>query len=680
MLGIQDLSREKESAMRIVLVNMPFADWHRPSVALSQLAAYTKREFGDAVDIEIRYVNIDFALLFGPEEYKEFANNAGYGTTGIGDWLFRQVAFPDSPDNATAYFQRYFADDGSADFRARMLRIREQVMDFCLGVIADYRLAEADVVGFTSMFAQNVPNIAMARLIKQQNPEVITVMGGCNCEAPMGAVLAENVPALDFVFSGPALHTFLEFVQCVLDGKPELADNIPGVMSKRNVKVPRFRRAIGRERHIDDYIHPEYRSFVDKFTQCQDALREAAGSAEPVLYFETSRGCWWGERSHCTFCGLNGLDMGYRSMSPDKALEQLNWLFDFAPWCRTFHATDNILPRNYVRDVLAKLEPPDGALLFYEVKVPLSDRDMHTLARAGVHEVQPGIEALATSTLKLMAKGTTSFLNLQFLQKCLKYGVNPLWNLLTGFPGEEASVYRKYAADLLSLVHLPPPEGTFLVRFDRYSPYFTKRHEYGLDLQPMDFYRLVYPVVPDRQLQHLAYYFVDENHLAPYQIESIEWLGELQRLTEIWRRAWDGEAPPQLVLTSDSTGSPGVLDTRSGSRQWMPVDPDAAALLRRLSSPARVDKLVSELSIPAERLHALLAEFDDRKLLFHEEDTFLSLVTMDAGNLGDGSASVDHDADQGAEAADRSQPLIRIEELFKHHRTLTANQLDNPTV
>jgi ribosomal peptide maturation radical SAM protein 1 len=660
--------------MRIALVNMPFADWHRPSVALSQLAARTKQEFGDSVNVEIRYINIDFALLFGAEAYKEFANNAGYGTTGIGDWLFRQVAFPEYPDNAAAYFQRYFADDGSADFRARMLRIREQLTDFCLKVIADYRLAEADVVGFTSMFMQTIPSIALARLIKQQNPEVITLMGGCNCEAPMGAVLAENVPALDFVFSGPALHTFPEFVRCMLDGKPELADNIPGVLSKRNAKVPRFRRAIGRERHIDDYIHPEYQSFVDKFTQCQDALRDSTESAEPVLYFETSRGCWWGERSHCTFCGLNGLDMGYRSMAPEKALEQLEWLFEFAPWCRTFHGTDNIMPRNYVRDVFAKLEPPAGALLFYEVKVPLSDRDMRTLAAAGVREVQPGIEALATSTLKLMAKGTTSFLNLQFLQKCLKYRINPLWNLLLGFPGEEASVYRKYAAELPNLTHLPPPEGTFLVRFDRYSPYFTRRREYELDLQPMDFYRLSYPMVPDEQLHNLAYYFVDEN-LAPYQVQSVEWLGELQQLTEIWRRAWEGGVPPQLVLASDGAGDPGVLDTRFGTRQWMPVDPDAAALLRRLTSPARIEKLVSELGIPAERVQSLLAEFDDRKLLFHEDDTMLSLVTVD---IGDEPELVDRDAGQDEEAVER--PVIRVDELFKHRLTPTPSQPENLTV
>ena len=38
------------------------------------------------------------------------------------------------------------------------------------------------------------------------------------------------------------------------------------------------------------------------------------------------------------------------------------------------------------------------------------------------------------------------------------------------------------------LVHLPPPSGAFPVRFDRYSPYFTRAAEYGLELVPLDFY------------------------------------------------------------------------------------------------------------------------------------------------------------------------------------------------
>ncbi|MEW2529322.1 RiPP maturation radical SAM C-methyltransferase [Streptomyces sp. NPDC047071] len=631
--------------MRIALVNMPFADWYRPSVALSQLAAHTEREFGDSVRTDICYVNIDFALSFGAGEYNRLANEYGNLTTGIGEWLFRNLAFPDSDDNTSDYFQRYFADARSGEFRSHLLRIRNRLGDFCESVIDDYGLATADIVGFTSMFSQSIPSIALAQLIKQRNPEVTTIMGGANCEAPMGAVLAERIPALDFIFSGPALHTFPEFVRRLLDGEPERAEAIPGVMTRHNVSVDRFRRAIGRDCDIDDYVQPEYQSFVDKFKDSQEALRASGGADEPTLYFETSRGCWWGERSHCTFCGLNGLGMGYRAMAPEKALAQLHWLFEYHPWCTAFHGTDNIMPRNYLRDVFPHLKTPPGARLFYEVKVPISDRDFRTMAQAGVREVQPGIEALATSTLKLMAKGTTSFLNLQFLQKCLRYDIVPVWNLLIGFPGEEEDVYRKYATDLPNLVHLPPPDGTFLVRFDRYSPYFTKRDEYELALQPLEFYRLAYPVVPDEQLHDLAYFFVDEN-LAPYQLQSIEWITKLRELTDAWHAAWQQDTPPRLVLTADGTGDPGVLDTRFGTRRWIPLEPATEAMLRRLTSPARPAKLASDLGIPIDQVRERLAELADRKVLFEESGTVISLVTTKAAAT---EAETDEDTDHRPE-------------------------------
>src|SRR6266702_1611052 len=45
----------------IILVNMPFADWNRPSFALSQLAALTRRELGTQIQVDVRYLNFDFA-------------------------------------------------------------------------------------------------------------------------------------------------------------------------------------------------------------------------------------------------------------------------------------------------------------------------------------------------------------------------------------------------------------------------------------------------------------------------------------------------------------------------------------------------------------------------------------------------------------------------------------------
>ncbi len=613
---------------RIVLVNLPFADWNRPSFALSQLAAFAKSEFGDQVEVEVRYLNLDFAHYLTAETYDAIAGDLTHLMTGLGDWIFREIAFPEQEDNTTAYFNRYYNGKQWAEFREDILRVRAGLRDFCEELIDRYRLAEADIVGFTSMFAQNGATLAMARLVKERRPESLVVVGGANCEAPMGTVLAGEAEAVDAVFSGPALHTFPEFVRCVREGRLDDVHEIPGVLTERNCRQERFAKAVGRERDINEFIEPEYQSFVDAFSASRDNLNK---DVRPVLMFETSRGCWWGQRSHCTFCGLNGMGMDYRSMDPEVAIRQFNWLFGYAPWCEEFACTDNILPRNYTKQVFAELDPPKNISLFYEVKIPVADRDMRELSRVGVKKIQPGIESLSTDTLKLMAKGTTSFLNLQFLKSCNVHGISPQWNLLVGFPNEKAEIYEKYVDDIPLLTHLPPPTGAFMVRFDRFSPYFTKADEYRLDLRPMDFYRLIYPF-SDEQIARMAYFFADKNS-APYMLNAIKWLRPVNEQIARWRRLWD-ESPqrPELSLYGEDGGTPHIVDSRDGERREIPVDDELVDVLRRLSSPIVMERAARDLDIPEERVARHFAFLRRHRLLFTEGERVMSLVRVDRGD------------------------------------------------
>ena len=69
---------------------------------------------------------------------------------------------------------------------------------------------------------------------------------------------------------------------------------------------------------------------------------------------------------------------------------------------------DNILDHHYIDTLFPMLADAGLELeLFYEVKADLTAEQMRTLSAARVRNVQPGIEALATSTLKLMKKGTS---------------------------------------------------------------------------------------------------------------------------------------------------------------------------------------------------------------------------------------------------------------------------------
>lgn len=76
-----------------------------------------------------------------------------------------------------------------------------------------YELGAADLVGFTSMFAQHAACVAMARLLKQSPVPPIVVVGGSSCKGPMGRTLADHVSQFDAVFSGPGLKSFPEFVR-----------------------------------------------------------------------------------------------------------------------------------------------------------------------------------------------------------------------------------------------------------------------------------------------------------------------------------------------------------------------------------------------------------------------------------------------------------------------------------
>jgi len=187
-----------EEKLRIAFVNMPFADWHRPSLALGQLASLLHRDFEGEVAVDISYINQDMATLITPQSYESISGSTDgrHVNTGLGDWLFSQIAFPEAPDNSDEYFQRFYPGKAWAPFQEQVLSVRSQLTQFCEKLIDRYRLAEADIVGFSSVFAQHVPSMALARLIKDRNPKVLTVIGGANCEAPMGAVIAELVPEI----------------------------------------------------------------------------------------------------------------------------------------------------------------------------------------------------------------------------------------------------------------------------------------------------------------------------------------------------------------------------------------------------------------------------------------------------------------------------------------------------
>ena len=605
---------------RVTLINMPFATVRLPSIALTQLKSVVEDQFGDEVAVRLLYLNHDFAHLLGLRLYAEMSDSLEANMCGLGDWFFRGLAFPELPENAEEYLQRFFPQrDEAVELRKRLLLSKRQGLPgFVARLIAKHRLAEENLVGFTSMFSQNVASFAMARKLKEKNPALVTVLGGANCEAPMGGHIAAHVAGVDFVFSGPSLKSFPQLVGHLMAGEDDLCHGIQGVFSRRNFAPEKLRgpQSIGEEVDIDVPVRLDYGPFLDAFER-----NFADAPVKPVLLFETSRGCWWGERSHCTFCGLNGTTMRYRRMNAELARAQLERMFElYGGRCSRYESVDNIMPREYLKELFPTLHAPPEVSLFYEVKADLKAHEMEVLARARVVDLQPGIESLATSTLKLMRKGTTSFQNINFMKNCVVYGIKPQWNLLLGFPGETGEVYEKYVADIPSLLHLPPPSGAFPVRFDRFSPYFMQAAEYGLDLEPSDFYSYIYPFSRE-VLEEMVYFFVDRRYASVYLATMSQWRDRIQEQVVRWHRRWeaaDGGLPPELYLEAGA-----VYDTRSGSLERHDLGPLGMRALSFLAIPRKREDLAEHLG--GTDVDGLLAELARRRLVFEERQLYLGL-------------------------------------------------------
>ena len=61
--------------------------------------------------------------------------------------------------------------------------------------------------------------------------------------------------------------------------------------------------------------------FGSEFVEENKQLLYLSG-ANYALYLEGSRGCWWGQKHPCSFCGLNGRKNVYRYKSAGRLYEE----------------------------------------------------------------------------------------------------------------------------------------------------------------------------------------------------------------------------------------------------------------------------------------------------------------------------------------------------------------------
>jgi ribosomal peptide maturation radical SAM protein 1 len=537
--------------MDVTFVVMPFADVGRPALGVSLLAAEA-RAAGFSAAVE--YCNIALAEVIGPELYQRVASSLPPDLL-LGEWFFADDVFGDAIPGPSDYLDKVLLralGPGSpmAEELTRAREARPQFLDECV----QRALASSPaVVGLTTTFHQTCACLAVAKRLKQlPNPPAV-VFGGANCEGEMGAQLIRSFPWVDYVCCGEADESFVALLGQLLRGHPRAP--VPGVLDRRGGPGPVRSEVV---RDLDRLPPPDFDEYFARLAR--SALRD---KVEAQLVLETSRGCWWGAKHHCTFCGLNGDTMAFRSKGPERAFAEIEYL-SRRHQARRLGCVDNILDLRYIDTLFPRLADSGlGLDLFYEVKANLRYDQLVKLRRAGVRQIQPGIESLSSQVLRLMDKGCTALQNIQLLRWCEELGIDAAWNLLAGFPGEPPAEYEKMAGLVPLLVHLTPPCSCAQVRLDRFSPFHARPEAYGFRrVRPARAYFFVFPL-DRRELARLAYFFdfdYDDGR------QPAAYLQPLQRQVQLW---WDGRTAPGGRPALDARFDGGrvlITDTRPAAR------------------------------------------------------------------------------------------------------------------
>jgi ribosomal peptide maturation radical SAM protein 1 len=627
---------------RVLLITMPWAKVNTPSIQIGILKSSLKSK---GIETDAAYLNIFFSKKIGHDLYAQLISKPSFSL--LNEWLFNKLIcngsekkFSEGSDYLSyltkrllKYEQQIGIKSGSNpltnalghEYPERLSLIKDMVIpEFMDESLCRINLDTYDIIGFTCTFSQAVPSVALARLIKTKTPNKFIIMGGASFAGEMGTEYMRVFPYIDCSVHGEGEDILPEVVQSFRkEGifNKENASNIRGISwrcgDKIITNIPREPMA-----DLDESPFPNY---DDYFSQAAEAKMELLPKA---VHFESARGCWWGEKKQCAFCGLNGDQLRFRSKSPARVMGELVYLAAKYQ-CLNFYAVDNVINVNFLKEFFPKLCELDlDITLFYETRVNLDKEQVRLLSNAGIKRVQAGIESFHSNILRLMRKGTSAIQNIQFLKWCMEFKIEVGYNLLWGFPGETPTHYKEMATTMSKLMHLQPPDyPPRRLALERFSPYFNNPDVFSIkNVQPPKDYQYIYP--PDADLSKIAYVFKYSIDGYPTDLSYIK---EITKVHKVWYdRYYSSERP--LLFYIKGPDFVEIFDSRRLGLEHFTLEDVAADIylfcdkIRSLDSIKKYILRKYKMSYTESDVNDILINLIEKNLIITEGNKFLCLA------------------------------------------------------
>jgi len=585
-----------------------------PNMAISLLKAQLMKH---DIDCDNYYFSRDFENFIGGSIYAILS----YFEPLTAEWffsaeLFAEEDFDPYPPISKPEIKRIYSYS-EQQFVNQLYKKREKAADFIDHCISSANWDHYQLIGFTTTFSQTNASLLLAKKIKTHHPDVAIVFGGASCAGECGLELHKQFPFIDWVVRGEGDDVLPALAGSLISG--QVVPDLAGLVYRNN-------GGESVETRIDNALVPDLSDLPPpNFDDYFSALDIDDLSVAVHLPVQFSRGCWWGQKKHCVFCGYNQCSIRYRTRPAEKILEELIWLSGKYN-LKSFLPTDSILDHDLITSLFPKMiEQNLGMQLYLAVKTNLKKEQLHILEKAGVTDISPGIESLSTKLLEIMEKGCTLLQNVQMLKWCQEFNIKAHWNLLYGFPQEDPQEYADMVDLIPSILHLRPPHSFQSICLTRFSPLLNKTKEYGIkNVRPAEKYHHVFPFNDD-VLSRLVddFDFDYANGQEPHKYVS-----DLKEEVIYWRENY---SPFGLVFI-DLGKRLVIFDHRPSAihHQYDLTEMERAAYLYcdlAHSLKAIQKEMALEGFIASEqKLEMILGLWVKNRIMLHDNDKFLSLA------------------------------------------------------
>ena len=617
----------RDERVDVALLSAPFTFPPVPSIALSIFQSSLKRS---GISSKVIYASFPMIHLAGVEtlysilDYMDLSKNAEYLFAGLTDIsasvplseFIRTFTSPQLPEEKK---------EELTELLTHALKAAEEVVEATARKIVHMG---ARIVAASSIYSQQNASLAVFKRVKELDPSVYTILGGYNVSGVMGMSVLRNFPSVDYVSFGEGdesivqvctnllAHSDQPMPYGVVGKRGELPEDIPYRMTKdmNMVALPDYR----------DFVE-ETRAEAEGFYGSVPVYKDQ--TYEKIVFLEGSRGCWWGAKHPCTFCGLNGLNHTYREKSPLKLYTEIREMKKQYP-DMMIQLSDNVLSANMIKELTPLLvKDPEQYTILAEIKTNMRSNEVRSLSEAGIRFVQPGIESLNDHLLQVMSKGVSAVQNVALLKYCLSFHVFPVWNLMIQVPGETREDYEQMLGLIPLVCHLFPPSRANPIVYMRFSGYVDHPEEYGLELKPDPLYRCCFKDQPDIENNMGSFFLLTEGSSAETFRKNTDLYPKAYEAVSEWRSLYFSKERPVLLMTENIFGL-SIYDTRPCASEKNRIIAGLSAKVFRLAwEPVSFHSLLEQLSgIDEEKLKMVLDDLIQKKLMIFLSGKYLSLA------------------------------------------------------